>query len=352
MSQDCTESLQQQISTAIKNRQPLKICGGNSKAFIGRPTQGQPLEVAGHSGVISYETKELVITARCGTPLSLIEEKLNQQGQMLSFEPPHFGATATLGGTIACGLSGPRRPFAGSARDYVLGVRLINGRGEVLRFGGEVIKNVAGYDLSRLLTGAMGTLGLMLDISLRVVPKPEQAITLVHQLPMDDALKKMLNLRRASSPLSAAAYADGTLYIRLAGVDSTVSHYATQIGWDSLPEGDLFWRQLKEQQHPFFSGDLPLWRLSLPPTAPMPQLEGQWLIDWAGGLRWLRSQQPADIIFAASKTLGGHAQCFRNGDRDRFYQPLNPLVDAFHQQLKIAFDPNRIFNPGRMYADL
>ncbi len=352
MSQDLTQSLQQQVVSATKNKTPLNIHGGDSKSFFGRTPRGEPIELTGHSGIINYQTKELVITARSGTPLNLIEQTLDQQGQMLSFEPPHFGDTATLGGTIACGLSGPRRPFAGSARDYILGVRLINGRAEVLRFGGEVIKNVAGYDLSRLVTGAMGTLGLMLDISLRVIPKPEALLTLTQTVPVEEALEQMVNLRRTSNPISAAAYADGALTIRLAGAASTVEHYAAKLAWIQLSEPDLFWQQIREQQHPFFADDRPLWRLSLPATAPLPKLSGQWLIDWAGGLRWLVSDDPADTIFKTAEALGGHAQCFRNGDPDLCYPPLNSIVQRFHQQLKQAFDPDRLFNPGRMYPGL
>lgn len=353
MSQDCSKAFAQAILAAGKREQPIEIRGGGTKAFLGRTPQGQLLDVSAHSGITTYETKELVITARAGTSLSEIESTLNEQGQILGFEPPHFGESATLGGTIACGLSGPRRPFTGSARDFVLGVRLINGKGEELRFGGEVIKNVAGYDLSRLTTGAMGALGLMLDISLRVLPKAECEMTLTQTIPMLEALDQMVTLRRTSNPISGAAYDNGQLHLRLTGAESTVTHYAQKLGWDNLSSDAQFWHQLNEQKLAFFINDQPLWKLSLPATVPMPKLAGKWLIDWAGGLRWLISDEAPETIFSAAESLSGYAHCYRRGDRDNVcYPPLNTILHRFHSQLKRAFDPHQLLNPGRMYSDI
>ncbi|MGD8811699.1 MAG: glycolate oxidase subunit GlcE, partial [Thioalkalispiraceae bacterium] len=220
---DLTETIQAQVAEAVNNHQPLRIEGGNSKAFYGRELTGETLSLAEHSGIIDYEPAELVITARGGTPLAEIEAALAAQNQMLAFEPPAFGKRATLGGTIACGFSGNRRPYAGAARDYVLGCKLINGHAETLSFGGQVMKNVAGYDVSRLMTGAMGTLGVLLEVSLKVLPSPAREVTLVQQLSVEQALLKMNQLAGQSIPLSAGVYYDGHLYLRLSGAEQAVS---------------------------------------------------------------------------------------------------------------------------------
>ncbi len=171
-SNDISEALEARVEAAIADRTPLAIIGGGSKQFMGRSIQAEDFDVGAHQGIVSHEPSELVVTVRAGTPLEILETALAERGQMLPFEPPRFGERATIGGTIACGISGPRRPYAGAARDFVLGVKLLNGRGEILRFGGQVMKNVAGYDISRLMTGAMGTLGALLEVSLKVLPTP------------------------------------------------------------------------------------------------------------------------------------------------------------------------------------
>lgn len=354
MSHDLSRELQERVAEAAASGTSLNIVGGDSKAFIGRAAQGAPLEVAGHRGVVSYEPRELVLTARTGTPLREIEDLLAAQGQMLPFEPPHFGATATLGGTIACGLSGPRRPYAGSARDHVLGVRLLNGRAEVLRFGGEVMKNVAGYDLSRLQAGAFGTLGLMLDVSLKVVPRPAEETTLVQERGAADSLAYLAELARKPLPLSAACHDGARLYLRLSGAATAVAQSRALLGGEGLAEGENFWRdKIKEQRHGFFDGDLPLWRLSLPPAAPWIELPGKVLLDWGGAQRWLRSEAPAESIRQLAVSVGGHAALFKGGDRKgQVFQPLPPAMAALHRRLKHAFDPQGLFNPGRMYPDL
>ncbi|TCS71699.1 glycolate oxidase FAD binding subunit [Sulfuritortus calidifontis] len=354
MSADLSRELQERVAEAAAAGEKLAIVGGGSKASLGRPVQGTPLNVAGHSGVVSYEPRELVLTARAGTPLREIENLLAAQGQMLPFEPPHFGATATLGGSIACGLSGPRRPWAGSARDHVLGVRLLNGRAEVLRFGGEVMKNVAGYDLSRLQAGAFGTLGVLLEVSLKVVPRPAKEITLVQERGAADSLAYLTELARRPLPLSAACHDGARLYLRLSGAASAVAQSRGLLGGEIFAEDENFWRdKIKEQRHGFFAGEMPLWRLSLPPAAPWLELPGKVLLDWAGAQRWLRSEAPAATIRQLAVAAGGHATLFRGGDRaGEVFQPLPPAMAALQRRIKHAFDPQGLFNPGRMYPDL
>ncbi|MCP4994404.1 MAG: glycolate oxidase subunit GlcE [Gammaproteobacteria bacterium] len=336
---------------------PLQIVGGGSKAFYGRSPEGVPLSLEQHRGVVSYEPKELVITARSGTPLSELKAVLKQSGQMLPFEPPSFGQTATLGGTIACGFSGPRRPFVGAARDFVLGVRMINGKGELLHFGGEVMKNVAGYDLSRLMVGALGTLGPLLEVSLKVLPAPERAVTQVLEMDQADAIKTMNRLSGRPLPLSGACYLNGKLYLRLSGVADAVTVGADHIGGDSLDDSDLFWSSLREQKHEFFSTDQSLWRLSLPPHAPpvdLPESPAeQQLIDWGGGQRWVSGDWLPNEVFEIAGRAGGHATLFRGGDRNsERFSPLTPQLMALHRQLKQSFDHRGIFNPGRLYKDI
>nr|VFJ94745.1 MAG: glycolate oxidase FAD binding subunit [Candidatus Kentron sp. H]VFJ95638.1 MAG: glycolate oxidase FAD binding subunit [Candidatus Kentron sp. H]VFK01881.1 MAG: glycolate oxidase FAD binding subunit [Candidatus Kentron sp. H] len=360
---DVSSALAETITTAATagaSAAPFQIIGGNSKHFLGRTPTGRPLPVAEHRGIVSYEPKELVITARCGTPLAEIETTLAERGQMLPFEPPHFGPSATLGGTIATGLSGPRRPYAGSARDFVLGVRLINGRGEVLRFGGEVMKNVAGYDISRLVTGAMGTLGLLLETSLKVVPLPDEEITLVREHGPEEAIALMNTWAARPLPLSGACFQGGRLYLRLSGAASAVHAARERLGGESVADGARFWSDLREQRHAFFAGNhTPLWRLSVPPaTPPMSWLAGKWLLEWGGGQRWLRTglpagDLPADEIRRAARAAGGHATLFRGGDRKaEVFHPPDPILAGLHRRLKEAFDPRGLFNPGRLYSDL
>jgi len=350
--QDLSRMLQEQVRAAIDARRPLNIVGGNTKAFYGRAPQGEPIEVAKHSGIVSYEPTELVITARAGTPLQEIEQSLAAEHQMLPFEPPHFGGSASLGGTIACNLSGPRRPHAGAARDLVLGTRLLNGRGEVLRFGGEVMKNVAGYDVSRLMAGALGTLGILLAVSVKVLPRPETEITLLQETEPEQALERLHAWAREPLPISGSCYRDGVLSVRLSGTGGAVSEARDRIGGDEDAEGESFWQAVKEQQLPFFGLPGPLWRLSIASDAPPMALPGDWLYEWGGALRWLKSEAPAGAIRAAAEAAGGHATLFRGGDRDRAFHPLSTGLLRLHRNLKQAFDPHGIFNPGRMYAEL
>ena len=331
----------------------LHIAGAGTKRFYGRAARGEPLRVAGHRGIVSHEPTELVLTARAGTPLTEIEAALASNDQMLAFEPPYFGPQATLGGTIACGFSGPRRPYAGSARDFVLGVKMINGKGEILSFGGQVMKNVAGYDVSRLMVGALGTLGVLLEVSLKVLPRPAAEITLTFELSPDQALVQMNRLAGQPLPLSGACHTAGKLWVRLSGSEEAVRAAQKKLGGREEAKGADFWRAVREHELDFFAGDTPLWRLSVPPAAPMLALPGQWLLDWGGAQRWLKSTVRATDVWEAAGAAGGHATLFRGGDRaGEVFQPLAPALLRLHRNLKHAFDPGGVLNPGRLSTAL
>lgn len=347
---DRAEAIAARVRLAFESGEPLAITGGGSKAFFGGAIRGAPLSISDHHGIVSYEPSELVITARAGTPLRVIEETLSTEGQMLPFEPPHFGE-ATLGGTVACGLSGPRRPYAGAVRDFVLGVEIVNGRGERLRFGGEVIKNVAGYDLSRLMAGALGTLGVLLSVSLKVLPRPETEMTLLQECSPETALERLNGWAARPLPLSGACHHDGRLRIRIAGTEKAVTAARRSIGGGVDGNGN-FWSDLREQRLDFFAGTVPLWRLSVPQDAPPHPVTADGLIDWGGAQRWVRSGASAGELQQAAVAMGGHAHCFRGGDRQAAFHPLPKALLAIHRRLKAAFDPAGILNPGRLYPTL
>ncbi len=350
---DHSQQLLHQVTQAYQDKTPLQITGSGSKSFYGRQIQGEALDTRTHSGIINYEPSELVITARAGTPLREIEQALLQEKQMLGFEPPAYGDQATLGGTIACNLSGPARAYHGAARDYVLGSRIINGKAEAMHFGGEVMKNVAGYDVSRLMCGAMGTLGVILDVSLKVIPMPEQEITLVHECDEAQALEKIHHWVLQGLPLSASCYNGKRLYIRLASSSDEIAAAQQKTGGDKLQNDCEFWRSIKEQSHDFFNTDQPIWRLSLASNAEPLPIEGSTLHEWGGALRWLRSDESADKIRHVLELINGHATLFRNNatQLDPFHE-LSSGVFRLHNELKQAFDPDYILNPGRMYAEL
>lgn len=351
-SQDISQALQEQIQAAYAAGSALRIEGGNSKAFYGRQVDGETLNVREHQGVINYAPTELVITARAGTRLSDIEQTLAEHNQMLAFEPPHYGEHASLGGTIACNLSGPMRAYSGAARDFVLGSSIINGKGEQLHFGGEVMKNVAGYDVSRLMTGALGTLGVLLEVSLKVLPKPETELTLMLQTTDQGALNKMHNWAQQPLPVTATCYDGASLFVRLAGTAGGVNAARKIIGGDELPDAQSFWNKIREQQHAFFSNHKPLWRLSVASDTPPMLLDGKWLYEWGGALRWLISSAPASEIRKAAEAAGGHAMLYGGADFDEVFHPLPAGLKKIHQELKLAFDPKGILNPGRMYPDI
>ncbi len=341
------------IRSAAEDRRSLRIRGGGSKDFYGNPAAGEDFDVTGYRGIVGYEPTELVITARAGTPLAEIENTMHEQGQMLGFEPPHFGGGGTLGGCIAAGLSGPRRAAAGAARDFVLGLRLLDGRGTDLRFGGQVMKNVAGYDLSRLLTGSLGTLGVILEVSLKALPLPQAETTLCCELPRADAIELMNGWAGQPLPVTATCHVEKRLYVRLSGAASAVQAAAKKIGGEEVANAAEFWRGVRDHRDLFFSGDGPVWRLSLASTAPEPGLPGHQMVEWGGALRWLKTDADAGSVRKAARQSGGHATLFRRGTHDTgAFHPLPEPLMQLHRRVKQAMDPAGIFNPGRMYPDL
>lgn len=349
---DCSAELRDQVQAFCADKTALQILAGQTKTFYGNPVDAEPLPVTKHRGIVHYEPTELIITARCGTPLAEIEQTLSDNNQMLGFEPPHFGSTATLGGCIASGLSGPARPFRGAVRDFVLGMRILNGRGELLHFGGEVMKNVAGYDVSRLLTGSLGTLGVILDISLKVLPKPEVEQTVNFELAEAAAIQRVNELSGQSFPISAACHDGEHLYLRLSGNDAAVKSAHKRIGGDIVTNDKVFWSNLRELHHPFFQTQHPLWRLSLAAATPPLELSGKQFIDWGGAQRWLVSEEDPKRLREQLTELGGHATLYRGDSNVPVFHPLAGKLRELHINLKLAFDPQRLFNPGRLYPEV
>jgi len=362
MNLDISHELQQQVQRAFKKKVALRIVGGNSKNFYGCDISAETLSVAEHRGVLSYEPTELVITVRAGTPLKIIEKLLNENGQMLPFEPPAFSEHATIGGTVACNLSGPRRAYAGAARDYLLGCKIINGKGEMLTFGGEVMKNVAGYDVSRLMAGAMGSLGVLLEVSLKVLPKSEAETTQLIHCSSVEAIDKMHSWSQTPLPVSATSFHDSVLRVRLSGASKSVTAAVNHIGGNSMENANQYWQDLKEQRLDFFNTEKTLWRLSLASDIESVFVESagedDFLYEWGGALRWLKSNESAEIIQSTVAELDGHAilfrraDVFRDGSQSTSFQPLTPGLMRIHKNLKQAFDPNNILNPGKLYPEL
>jgi glycolate oxidase FAD binding subunit len=354
--QQILEQFQSQVRAAAADKRALRIRGGGTKDWYGQAFDGEVLDTRAYAGIVDYEPTELVITARCGTPLSEIEAALAERKQMLAFEPPYFGDGATLGGTIAAGLSGPRRASSGALRDFVLGAKLLDGKGEVLTFGGQVMKNVAGYDVSRLLAGSMGTLGLLLEVSVKVLPVAYREATLRFAMNEVDAIRKLNEWAGQPLPISGSCWHDGVLALRLSGaqaaVDAALRSLGGAHGGELMPDCDRFWASLREQRHAFFDGDAPVWRLSVPSTFGAIDL-GPQLIEWGGAQRWLRADgdaATAQRIRVTATACGGHATLFRGGDKSAgVFQPLAPAIARIHERLKAGFDPSNIFNPGRMY---
>jgi glycolate oxidase FAD binding subunit len=366
----------QTITDAAAQQQAVRIIGGGSKDFLGQSLAGTPLLTRAYCGVIAYEPSELFITARCGTSLAEIEGTLAEQRQMLAFEPPHFGTDATIGGCVAAGLSGPRRASAGAVRDFVLGTRLIDGRGTPLRFGGQVMKNVAGYDISRLLAGSMGILGLITEVTLKVVPMPVEESTVALDLSQAEALLLMNRWGALPLPISAHCWHDDKLIVRLSGAAAAVRSAQQKIGGRQVDNADEYWLALREQRADFFTPELPsglstalttelattsptpsLWRLSLPSTTPELATKRKQLIEWGGALRWVWGDATAAAdMRRMAEQAGGHATLFRANDVAKratsVFHPLAAPLDTIHDKLKQAFDPQRIFNPGRLYATL
>lgn len=352
MDRDGTDELVAQVREATARGTPLRIVGGDTKRFYGRAIAGVPLVTRGHAGIIRHDPAELVLTARGGTSLADVEAQLEVHQQRLPFEPPRYGADATLGGTVAAGLAGPARAWTGPLRDYVLGVRVLTGDGRVLRFGGEVMKNVAGYDVARLMAGSLGVLGILLDVSLKVLPRPACERTLALELDEPRALEQLVNLARGALPLSAGSWIDGRLYLRFEGSEVTLATIAARVGGEVVPDAGAFWASLREQTHPFFAGELPLWRCTVPAfVAPLP-LDGGPLVEWNGMQRWYRCDAGTEA-FEVAAAAGGHATRFRNGGHAaEVFTPLAPPLLLLHRELKRVFDPAGILNSGRMYAEL
>jgi glycolate oxidase FAD binding subunit len=347
------ETFQERIREAAARRSPLRLRGGGSKDFYGNAPRGETLDTRGYAGIVSYEPTELVVTARCGTLLVDLERILQEKDQFLPFEPPHFGPGATLGGCVAAGLSGPRRSSAGALRDFLLGAKVVDGRGRSLAFGGEVMKNVAGYDVSRLVAGSLGTLGLIAEASLKVLPRPPAETTLRFTLPEPRALEALNRWAGEPLPVSASAWHAGELALRLSGAEPAVRAAAAQLGGEPLRDAQAFWRSIREQEHAFFSGDEPLWRIAAASTAAPLSLPGRQLIEWGGALRWLKSSAAAQAVRGAARAAGGHATLFRAADKSAgAFAPLDPVLARLHRELKAAFDPAGILNPGRLYAEL
>ena len=344
---DKTEQLREQIVNAYHAKTPLVISAGNSKSFYGRPVEGEAILLDEHRGILTYQPSELVITARSGTRLVELEAALDQHNQQLAFEPPLHTEHATLGGAIACGLSGPARAFTGAARDFVLGAKVINGKGELLQFGGQVMKNVAGYDVSRLMTGAQGTLGVLTEISLKVLPKSEAETTLAFEVDAAQGHQWLRDWLHQGQPISASCHHQGTLSLRLSSTENSIKQAHNRMGGEIV--SNELWHQLRHQTHPYFQQDQ-LWRLSLPPSTNIHNEDDQ-LIEWGGGLRWKVSNND---LFEQARRRHGHATRYaiRTTSSQQVFQPLQPAMLAIHKRIKQAFDPHNVLNPRRLYQEL
>lgn len=348
------EDIVERVYEAHQSHSPLRVRGGGSKDFYGGLLVGDLLDLSTYRGVLAYEPTELYVTARCGTPISEIEALLAERGQMLAFEPPQFGR-ATLGGCVASGLSGPRRQQVGAIRDFVLGVRMIDGAGQPLSFGGQVMKNVAGYDVSRSLAGSLGTLGILADLTLKVLPQPVAEQTRIFSCTELEALRRLNDWGCQALPISASFWHDGQLWLRLSGAQAAVESAARQLGGEFAVDGENHWKTVREQTHPAYAGSL-LWRVALPSAAKPLPIDGLRAIEWGGGLRWYAGESigcPSlrDVVAQA----GGHAVLYRAPEsmrcREGVFAPLPPALLALHRRLKTAFDPKGILNPGRLYAE-
>jgi glycolate oxidase FAD binding subunit len=341
------------IRLAADSHTPLRLRGGGSKDFYGGLLAGDVLDVSSFRGIVAYEPTELYITAKAGTPLAEIEAALAEQGQMLAFEPPHF-AGATLGGAIAAGLAGPRRQQAGAVRDFVLGVKLVDGTGQVLDFGGQVMKNVAGYDVSRFIAGSLGTLGVIAEATLKVLPRPVAETTLEFAGDEAEAIRRLNAWGGLPLPISASFWYDGRLWLRLSGAEAAVAAACRKLGGRAVADAAASWLAVREQTHAAYAAPT-LWRLALPSTAPPLALDGLRAIEWGGGLRWYASAAETAVVRAAAAAAGGHAVLYRAAEsqrcRDGAFAALPPALLALHRRLKKAFDPRGILNPGRLYAE-
>ena len=361
-------TFKEHIKQAAASGQTLRIQGGNTKHFYGQHHAADAvLDTRAYTGIVSHEPSELVVTVRCGTPLTQLEDALSAQGQCLAFEPPHFGAAATVGGMVAAGLAGPSRASVGGVRDHVLGAKLINGLGEELTFGGQVMKNVAGYDVSRVLAGSMGTLGLITEVSLKVLPIAPAQATLVCHLPQHDALNQLHRWGAQALPLNASTVTKNVLYLRLRGAVAAVEAACPRMVADVQALGgsaermdnaqaQQHWQACREQTLAFFqppSAQACLWRLSVPQTAALVDLPHEMLIEWHGGLRWCWAPAAeAGVLRQVAAQAGGHATLFRPASAGTFATPvfseLPPVQQRIQRELQKQFDPQAVFNTGRV----
>jgi glycolate oxidase FAD binding subunit len=348
-------NLREQVLVARQAHAPLVLRGAGTKDFYGAcAPAGATLELRDYQGIIDYEPSELMLRARCGTPLSQIDATLAAQNQFLGFEPPAFGADPTLGGIIASGLSGPRRLAVGAARDFVLGASLMVSDGEVLQFGGQVMKNVAGFDVARLLCGSLGIFGILTEISLKVLPRPRAEQTVRLEMSAAQAISSFNRWGGRPLPISAAAWHEGAAWVRLSGAESAVLSAREEIGGDPVFEkiATRWWDALRHQSHPVFS-EPRLWRLSVPQSAPHLQLRGEPLIDWGGAVRWYAGEnEDENEVRRVAASVGGTAACWRGKVAQGRFHPLAPGIAAIHRRLKSSFDPDGLFNRGRLVADL
>lgn len=356
-------TIAERLREASARRQPLELLGHGSKRFYGGVPQGalwplgQEPELV---GVRAFEPSELHVTVGAATPLRDLEHLLAQHGQHLACEPPRFGNEGTVGGLIATGLSGPARPYRGAVRDHLLGLTLIDGQGQVLKFGGTLMKNVAGFDVSRLMVGAMGTLGLIAEATLQVAPLPQARATLHFHAAADDALHAMNRAAAQGFPLSASAWWDGGLLLRLAGNEAAVASARQRLGGELLPAdaADAFWAGLRHQTDEFFAGavraiqagsGVAIWRLSVPPTAPMLKVPGEQLVEWGGALRWLVTPLEGGRIRDLARRAGGQATLYAAMDKaGPVFEPPSAVLSPVLARLKAQFDPAGVLNPGRL----
>ncbi len=365
---DLTKEFIEQIKTCVDKKQAIIIEGNGTKRSLGRDVVGDKADsnshvvsCGGHTGIVNYEPVELVMTVRAGTTLKEIDDVLGENNQVLACDPARFDGKATFGGSLAANISGPGRPWSGSIRDHVLGVNLINGQGEHLRFGGKVMKNVAGYDVSRLQAGAMGTLGLMTEISFKVLPKPAATATLCAQATQADAIRIMNEFSGQPKPITGACWLDGSLYLRLSGaksaVEGTVSQWQSQLSNPkelSEQDAQTFWNHLRDLHAEFFSSQDPsdpLWRFSINSAAPAYLDDQSWLLDWAGSERWLKGNFDQQELSAWAAEQGGEVVLYRGGDRSKeIIAEPNAVMKAIRKNIKQSLDPHNIFNVGRLYS--
>ena len=358
MSDAALQSVQDRVRSAASAKTPLAIRGAGTRDFYGEAIVGDVVDMTSLAGIVDYDPTELVVTARAGTPVAEIDDALAARGQMLGCDAPRFGAGATFGGLIATGLSGPRRPYAGAVRDLILGVRIVDGKGDDLRFGGRVMKNVAGFDVARLMTGALGTLGIIIEISMKCLPLPKLEATRMLECTAEEAIRRTNEWGAKPLPISATCHYAGQLYVRISGSAPALDAAAAKIGGLPIDDGKALWESIRDQTHRHFTnalaGSAALWRLSVKATAPHRDLGGEQLIEWGGALRWLVAGPRTDAreVRAWAQGNGGHATLFRAADKSAgVFHPLPPPIHELHRRLKSTFDPAGILNRGRLYPD-